>query len=300
MCRELWSRKRLLLLGLVLSLGAAMFSLYRVVGLLPPKVAPRSLLYAGAFAEVYIDAPHSFMSDQSVNILPYVQRATVFANILATPGAIDSIGRYSGIPGDQIYAAGPLDPSLQRVVQEPTAIKRNIQITGEKTPYQLQFLADPNLPTIGIYTQAPTVAQADALADGAVRTLTAYVASLQDRQHVLSGNRIIVRQIGPSAGAIIDSGIKKKLAGMVFVAAFFAWCVLVLIGLRFGASWRRASLALQTGASWSTGLPWRKRATAPSSVPQDELSELRLDDIDRTSKTGSAHDPSREREPATW
>ncbi len=239
--RELWNRKLLLVIGVAVSLAAAIFSVYRVVKLVPPKLEQRSLVYAGGFTEAYVDAPHSFLGDQTVNLGGYVDRATIFANLLASPGAVQLIGSYAGIPGDQIYAAGPLDPSEQRVVQEPTAIKRNIELTGESDPYQLQFLADPNLPTIGIYSQAPTVAQATALANASVRALREYIASLPGESKLLPQDQVVIRQIGQPTAAIVDASIKKKLAGLVFFATLFAWCVLVMIGIRLRAGWRRAA-----------------------------------------------------------
>ena len=83
------------------------------------------------------------------------------------------IGEKAGIPGDQLYAAGPIDPLVPRIVQEPTAVQRNVEITGETAPYRLNFNNDPNLPTIGIYAQAPTTTESVTLAEASVQALQA-------------------------------------------------------------------------------------------------------------------------------
>jgi len=127
-------------------------------------------------------------------------------------------------------------------VIEPTAAKRNLQVAGEPNPYRLEFLADPNLPTIGVYAQAPTTTQAVALADASVRAIADYVQTLQAQQNVSRTARVSIRQIGQAVGSVVDAGITKKLAGLVFVLSFFAWCILVLIGVRVRAGVRRARL----------------------------------------------------------
>lgn len=236
MLNELWGRKRLLLVGVAVATFAAVLSIYRVVGV-PPTLQPRSLVYSGAYTEAYVDAPHSFIGDLSLNMGPLVNRATIYANLMASPEQVLLTGQIAKIPGDQIYAAGPLDPDQQRVVQEPTAIKRNIEITGESDPYRLEFQTDPWLPTIGVYAQAPTTSQAYALAAAAVTALTRYIAADQKREHVLAQDQVVIRRLGPPAGGVVDGGIKKKLAGLVFVLTYVLWCVLVLIGIRLRASW---------------------------------------------------------------
>ena len=69
----------------------------------------------------------------------------VYANFMASPTVLDLIGQRVGIPGDQIYAAGPIDPNVPRIVQEPTAVQRNVEITGEtdSLPAELQQRPEP-------------------------------------------------------------------------------------------------------------------------------------------------------------
>ena len=240
--RELWARKRLLLAGVLVAAFAAWYSLYHVDSLLPPKFEARALQYSAASATVFVDWPISLAGDSFQQVDPLVGRTMIYANLMASPGMVDLIGEYAHIPGDQIWAAGPVDPNVQQAQAEPTAQKRNVQIAGEALPYKLNFYVDPLLPLIDFYTQAPSSAQAITLANAAVRALDTFVKRLQVGHHILPSGRIVIRQVGEPAAVVVDGGIKKKLGAAVFVAAFVAWCALVLISLRLSAYWRAAGV----------------------------------------------------------
>ena len=242
MLRELWARKRLLLVGLLVAAAAAWYSLYHVDSLLPPKFEARALQYSAASATALVDWTTSLAGDSCQQVDPLVARTMIYANLMASPGMVDLIGEYARIPGDQIWAAGPVDPNVDQIQAEPTAQKRNMQIAGEAKPYKLNFYVDPTLPLIDFYTQAPSSGQAIALANAAVRALATYVKRLQVGQQILPSGRIVIRQVGEPAAVVVDGGIRKKLGVAVFVAAFVAWCVLVLIGLRLSAYWRAAGV----------------------------------------------------------
>ena len=157
---------------------------------------------------------------------------------------LNLIGQHAGIPGEQIYAAGPVSANQPRVVQEPTALRRNVEITGESTPYRLNFESQLDVPTITINAQAPTMVQAVALANGAAVGLQEYVAGVERTQKIPAGARVAIRQLGHAHGAVVNGGIKKAVAALVFLAVLLAWCVLVLAASRFRLNWR-ASAALQ-------------------------------------------------------
>ena len=41
-------------------------------------------------------------------------------------------------------------PVFTRADVEPTAVERNVELTGEKDPYRLDYSNNPNLPIVGI------------------------------------------------------------------------------------------------------------------------------------------------------
>lgn len=233
--RELSRRRAALGIGVVVALIAAIFSVYRLTS---TGLAARSLQYSSASTQVFVDTPSSVLGDLQPSFEPLQARATVYANFMASPTFLALVGEKSGIPGSQIYAAGPVDPSVPRVVEEPTAVQRNVEITGESTPYRLNFNDDPNLPTIGIYAQAPNTRQAMALANASAAALGQYVATLAKTGNTPPAQRVVIRQLGSASGGVVDGGISKSIAFLTFVVVFFLWCVLVLIGGRFAESWR--------------------------------------------------------------
>ncbi len=237
--RELWGRKRLLAVGVLVAIIAATMSVSRLDGL---KLKSRSLVYSAGTTQVLVDTASSILGNNSQVFDGPDARATVFANFMTSPAVLALIGQKAGIPGDEIYAEGPVNPNVPRVVQEPTAGQRNVEITGETNPYRLTLTADPDLPVINISSQAPTTKQAIALANGAVAGLTEYVNNVETDDHIRSSNRVVMRQLGAATGGVVDPGIRKSLAAMVFVLVFVLWCVLLLVGARFRANWRASGV----------------------------------------------------------
>ena len=225
---------------------------------------PRSLQYSSATTQLLVDAPSSVLGSIAQPFEPLTEHALVYANFMASPAVLELIGKQVGLQGDQIYAAGPINANLPRVEQEPTALKRNVEITGETKPYRLNFTSAPNLPTIGVYAQAPTTSRAIALANAAVTGLKLYVTSAERASKTKPSAKITIRQLGPASGGVVDSGIKRSLAAIVFLAVLLLWCVLLLVGARFRDNWR-ASAAVSA------------RGQAPESVAGDGGGEAPAD-----------------------
>jgi hypothetical protein len=237
--RELSRQRLLLAIGVLIAAVAATFSVYRFDG---GSFKARSLQYSSANTQVLVDSPSSALGNISQQFEPLSARAAIYANFMASPVVLNLIGQQVGLSGEQIYAAGPVSAAQPRVVQEPTALKRNVEITGETNPYRLNFESQANLPTINIYSQAPTTSQAVALANAAAVGLQRYVAQLESTSGVPPRSRVTIRQLGFANGAVVDGGISKALMAMVFVAVFVLWCLLMIVVARFRADWRASAV----------------------------------------------------------
>jgi hypothetical protein len=264
--KELLSHKRLMALGLCVAFVAAILSVYGVQGF-PPKLVSRGLQHSAASTQVYVDSRDSLVANLEIVTSEQAQLATVYANLMASPGAMATVGRIAHIPGDQIWAAGPVDPSGQRVQIEPTATKRDVEIIGDQFPYRLEFLADPTLPIINIYSQAPTTAEAIALANASVTALRTYVKGIQSQVRTPHGAQAVIRSMGGATGGVVNPGIEKKVAAMTFVLVLVGWCVLVLVGVRVVAAWRRVRLV--------EGLEDALRNSPERGQPRQEFSQTR-------------------------
>lgn len=231
--RDLWKHRLLLALGVLVAAGAAALSVHH-----------KSLQYSGASTQVLVDSTSSVIGNANEPFEPLSGRAQVYSNFMTSPAILEAIGKQVGLAGDQIYAAGPVDANLPRVEQEPTALKRNVELTGETKPYRLSFENQGNTPTITINAQAPSTSQAIALANASAVALEQYVTSVESSDKIPVHAQVAIRQLGSASGAVVDGGISKTLAAIVFIAVFLLWCVLLLVVGRSGRVWR-ASAALQ-------------------------------------------------------
>lgn len=234
--RELLGRKRLLAVGVIIALAAAVLSTHRLQGFM---LKPKSLQYSAASTQVFIDSPSTVLGNVNPATTQLTTVATLDANFMTSPTMLDLIAKKVGLSGNQLEASGPTS-SLPRAIVEPTAVQRNVELTGETTPYRLDYSNNPNLPIVGIATQAPTTQQAIGLANAAASGLAQYVTNLQDQSGVPSHQRVIIRELGQAHGHVVNGGTSKKLAFMAFVAVFFLWCVLLLGSRRFRKSWQQS------------------------------------------------------------
>lgn len=257
--QELLRRRRALAVGALVALTAALMSVYRPDGF---GLASRGLTHSSAGTELFVDTHSSVLGDVNEAIEPLQARASTYANFMASPTMLALIGKRAGIAGDRLYAAGPVDPLVPRVVEEPTAVVRNVQITGEAAPYRLNFSNDPNLPTIGIAAQAPTTAQAVKLADAAAWALRHYVSELQASNGTPLRAQIVIRQLGPAIGGVSDAGVSKALATIVFLVVLVAWCVGMLLLARFAETWRAAAQIGREQAAAGSESGKRRQAAA--------------------------------------
>ncbi len=259
--RELSAHRRVLALGAVVAVFVATLSVYRLDGL---GLKSRSLQYSAASTQVLVDSDSSALGNLAESFESLANRAVVYADFMTNPSILEKIGQEVGLKGAQIYAVGPVTGAT-RVEQEPTALKRNVQLTGETKPYRLNFESLNNLPTININAQAPTTKQAVALANAAALVMHRYVAEEVSVGAIAPPSRVVIRQLGVANGAVVDGGIKKQLFVIVFLVVFTLWCVLMLAVPRALAMWR-ASAAPQADADAGAASPEAGRTPGPSAT----------------------------------
>jgi hypothetical protein len=211
---KMWSLRFWLAIGAVLAIGAALASMTLM----------HSKVYASASTQMIVDAPQTALGDAEEDLTPYTARAFVFARLMTTPQSLQYIGQAAGLPGNLIAASGPTELTGPQATHAPTATA-GIQLTAPPVHYSLNFLQNPQLPTVDIYSQAPTTKQAIALANGAVRGFAAYIEYLDNQSAVPAGKRIAIRQLGAATGGVVDPGAKKSVALIIFVLVFGLWTV---------------------------------------------------------------------------
>ena len=226
---NLWKLRLWVAIGAVLAVVAAVGSV----------ATSHSTVYANASTQMLVDSPASALANAGADITGYSARANVFARLMTSAEALRYIGQAAGIPGNRIDANGPVETNGSATASHaPGEIKG-----GKSLPfpaiYKLSFVQNPDLPTVDVYAQAPTTAQAISLANGAVTGFANFINQL-DGNNVPLGKRIEVRQLGGATGGVVDPGASKKIAVLIFVAVLAMWCGAVLFVSRLRAQVRAA------------------------------------------------------------
>lgn len=233
----LWRRRRLVVLGTLIALLAALLSVYRV-GLFPPSLESRTNVFATASTQILVDTPESAFADLANEIDPLETRASVFARFLTSPAAIALIANEARLPVGAIEAQGPYELNLPPFQQEPTADQRSSQIIGEGALYRLRFENNPELPIVSVFAQAPTQGGAITLAAAAPAALRAYVGRIQDRQNTPVNHRVEIRTLGHATGGVVNEGANRQIAALVFIVVFAGWCLLLVPAHTIAQGWR--------------------------------------------------------------
>lgn len=233
----LWHRRRLVALGALIALIAAILSVYRV-GVAPPSLTARTNVFATASTQILVDSPGSAFADLASNIEPLDTRASVFARFLASPAAVSLIARQAKLPFGAIAAQGPYDLNLPVYQQEPTAEQRSSQIIGEGALYRLRFDNNPELPIISVFSQAPTQEEAVRLAAAAPAALRTYIDRLQEEQNTPASRRVEIRRLGKATGGVVNEGANIQIATLVFLAVLAGWCMLLIPAQTIARGWR--------------------------------------------------------------
>lgn len=215
---QLWRLRLWVVIGTLLAVAAAVASLSM----------SRSTVYSSASTQMLVDSPHSSLADAQTDLTGYVARATVFARLMTSPEALQYIGRAAGIPGNLIAATGPVEVNgSPNTASSPTTVRRG-RVVSVSSHYKLDFLQNPALPTVDVYGEAPTTKRAIALVNGAVAGFASYINQLGATGAIPSTRRIVIRQLGPATGGVVDPGASKKIALLIFVGVLVVWCALVL------------------------------------------------------------------------
>jgi hypothetical protein len=237
--KTLWIRRRLVAIGALVAMFAAILSVY-TISIFPPSLTSRTNVFATASTQLLVDAPNSAFADLENDMLPLETRASVFSRFLATPAALVLIAREAHIPVESIEAQGPYNANLQVSEQEPTAGQRSTQIIGEGALYRLRFENNPILPIVDAFAQAPTQVEAIRLANAVPKALRVYISQLQREQSTKPERRVVIRKLGDATGGVVNKNADLQIGGLVFFVVFGAWCMLLVPAQTIARGWREA------------------------------------------------------------
>ena len=221
-------RRRLLAfaaISLLVALMAAIASITKV-SLSPPSLGMRDLERGAATTRVLVDLPEQERGHVSAPEFEAMsKRASLIANLLASPPVLHRIADDLGVSTAEVTAATEVTEGVPLALVEPNEEKRANEILVSHDGYRLDIQANPSLPIIDIYAQAPTPAAAAELADAVAPAGNAYTDLLADRDNFPAGNRVQLKQLGAAQSAAISPTAPAE----IFVLTF-----LVVFGVAFG------------------------------------------------------------------
>jgi len=283
--RQLWRRKLLVLLVLLVAFCVAIWSTYKV-----PSMEKRGLQLGAASSQILVDSPASTLVEgvDANQLTTLSTRARVYAQYLSSLQARDEIAKASGIPARAIKTSGPFSSDIPRVnYQNQPSESRANDVLKEGAGYRLIFDAQEGVPIITVSAQAPTAQAAIKLARASFVALNQYVQKLQREAdaipekplpkgaipQVTTDNGVQVRQLGDPEGGTIGSGNGKILMVFVFLAVALLGCALIAILPGMARHWSLLDRAEQL-VEESADAP--AAAEAPAYVPTASEDPLRF------------------------
>jgi hypothetical protein len=238
---QLWRRR--IAVAAVVALGALVaIAMAYHISVLPPKLTHRSIQNGTAQTHILVDSPRSSVADLNRSFDPLTARAQVLSELMTTAPVVDRIAKIAGVPASAITASS--DNSTLNVPTsetEPTANVRSNDITRERLHYRITFRAEPEQPTVTVFGQGPTAAEAVRITNAAAKGAAEWVKATQDRQLVPDSRRTQLTQLGSATGGVVNSGASRIVAALAFVAILGVGCLLILLVGNTLPAVRRAS-----------------------------------------------------------
>lgn len=241
----LWQLRPWVVVGALLALVVAVWSVAKI-SVLPPRLTPRALEMATAATHVVVDTPRSSVLDLRENtydLQALTQRAVLLGNVIANGTVREAIASRAHVPVEALQVAAPLTP-LQPLAHVGSVKQPSVTDIARTTDqYRLSIQANPTVPMLDIYAQAPTASSAEVLANAAVDSLREYLAGLAAAQQIPPGDQIRLLQLGRAHGQVINGGIEWQVAFLAFALTFAFACATVTFFSRINRGWRTAAIA---------------------------------------------------------
>lgn len=259
MLHKLWRLRLLVALGALVSAAVAIYVGY-VVSLSPFSLTPRATDFGAAKATMYVDYPRSNLAGNARDAVPLNARAEIFARFIATQPIEAAVAERLGVGTSDVTVEGPFPNLPGRAGSEPSAQQRANQILGEGSRYRVFVDTEADLPTITLFTQAPTGDDAIDLARAITEAVQDYserlrstdrrtqqdafedaleasetnggnlsAAERRQRERAFFQGGAVVRSVGQPLGGDVSDETSRLVLILVFAGAFAGWCAFLLV-----------------------------------------------------------------------
>jgi hypothetical protein len=258
--RRLWRLRLLVAVGVLVAAYVAVGTAYDIdVG--DRTLHQRSSSLGAAETIVYVDSTRPALVTGPSDFDQLTARAQVLARLIAS-GAVRSVAaRRLGTQAQDITVEGPLSDAPGQQNVQPPAQERANKILGEGSDYSVFVDTEPNVPTITLFVQADSGAQAVAMGAALVDGLRAYVRRLTrsaqaeeldtvqaaistleaDKQRSLTAAErrqeardvlqqgTVIRDVGTPVGGNATDQTGKVMVVLVFGAVLAGWCIVLVL-----------------------------------------------------------------------
>ena len=255
----MWQLKPWLAASAVLALVVAVWSVSSI-SLVPPGLHSRDLKMATATTHVVVDTPKSSVLDLRQNTYDFqalTQRAVLLGNVMSNGPVRAAIATQAHVPVGALQIAPPLTPKQPRAAVGTGPQPSVSDIARSTKQYKLSIEANPTVPVLDIYAQAPDATTAAALANGSVVALHQYLAQLATTQQTPARDQIRLLALGSATGKVINNGIDFQVAIVVFLLTFAIACAASLFISRIRRGWRSAAMTDERSSGAIQARAWR-------------------------------------------
>jgi len=243
---ELFRLRGSVIVCLLIASFAAINTTYSFRTLFPPSLEPRSVEIASATTEVLVDTPYSAVLDLrqgSSEMEKMTSRAVLIGNVMASPPVLRYIGDRAGVPAAAIRAQPPLTPDFPRPLSgfgEDPETKDLLKSTDQ---HRLNITANPTVPILQVYAQAPSAEAAATLANASVDGLRDYLEDTARTKGTPTKDVVRLQQLGRASGTVINPGIRPQLIVLAFLIVFGLCAATAVLIDRMRRGWREAAKA---------------------------------------------------------
>lgn len=219
---ELWRLRIGVVVCVVIATFAALSVSY-TISFFPPGLRARSLQIGSASTQVLVDTPRSAVLDLRQDLFQIesmTNRSVLLGNVMASQPVVAYIARRAGVPPEAITASTPRTPNSPRPFATPGSERKTSDILRSTDQYRLNIEANPTVPVLRIYAQAPTADRAAELANASVDGLRDYLAQEAEARGVELDTQVRLQQLGRATGATINDGIRLQLILLTFLVVF--------------------------------------------------------------------------------
>ena len=243
--RELFGLHRSVVLCFLVAMLATVNMSYKL-----PSLEPRAVEMASATTEVLVDTQLSSVHDLrqgSAEFEKMTNRAVLIGNVMASPPVLRYIGRRAGVAPERIRAQPPLTPDFPRPLSGFGEDPKTRDLLESTDQYRLNIQANPTVPILQVYAQAPSADAAATLANSAVVGLRDYLEDTARAQETPAEDLVRLSALGRAKGVVINGGIHFQLALVTFLVVFGVSAATAILVARIRRGWREADDAEARG-----------------------------------------------------